>query len=216
MSGAAAFAGTWNHRRTVPQYAWVPQLFAGRTVAELTSYARGARAQGTRRAPRLDADPGHAHRPGVRPLLRPAARADPYPPEGRIRRLRRLRAEPVTEVWSRGSASTPGTRSPSGRSLDRRGRITTWNEGCGGGVPASRGEAIPYVDGKRCWINQEIYGVHGAAAWQRQDPRHRTARPGHADTDATFVGDATGAHLVLNRNKSELMCRAYDDADVRW
>lgn len=100
--------------------------------------------------------------------------------------------------------------------LDRRGRITTWNEGCGG-VPATRGEAIPYIDGKRCWINQEIYGVHGAAAWQRQDPRHRTAlAAGDADTDVTFVGDATGAHLVLNRNKSELMCRAYDDADGRW
>jgi hypothetical protein len=84
-------------------------------------------------------------------------------------------------------------------------------------VPATRGEAIPYVDGKRCWINQEIYGVHGAAAWQRQDPRHRTAlAAGDADTDVTFVGDATGAHLVLNRNKSELMCRAYDDADGRW
>ncbi len=39
---------------------------------------------------------------------------------------------------------------------------------------------------------------------------------GDADTDVTFVGDATGAHLVVNRNKSELMCRAYDDADGRW
>src|SRR5207302_1285610 len=45
MSGATAFAGHWNHRRTVPQYAWAPQLFAGHTVAELRSYARRARAQ---------------------------------------------------------------------------------------------------------------------------------------------------------------------------
>ncbi|MER5535932.1 hypothetical protein [Streptomyces mirabilis] len=98
----------------------------------------------------------------------------------------------------------------------RRGRITTRNEGCGG-VPATRGEAIPHIDGKRCWTNQEIYGVHGAAAWRRQDPRHRTAlAAGDADTDVTLVGDATGADLVLNRDKSELMCRAYDDADGRW
>jgi len=66
----------------------------------------------------------------------------------------------------------------------------------------SRGEAIPYIDGKRCRINQEIYGVHGAAAWEGQHRRHRTVLAGgDADTDVTFVGDATGAHLVLNRNK---------------
>ena len=100
--------------------------------------------------------------------------------------------------------------------LDRKGRITTWNQGCGD-VPVNQGEAIPYIDGKRCWINQEIYGVKGKSAWDKQDRAHRIALGGgDADTDVTFVGDATGAHLVLNRNKSEFMCRAYDNADGRW
>ncbi|WP_328757135.1 haloacid dehalogenase-like hydrolase [Streptomyces sp. NBC_00271] len=217
MSGAAAFAGTWNHRRTVPQYAWVPQLFAGRTVAELTSYARSARAQalaaplGSTRTLGTHTVPAYVrYYDQQRELIRTLQRAgfDVY--------VVSAGAEPVTEVWSRGvgidARHTIAIRSV----LDRRGRITTRNEGCGG-VPATRGEAIPYIDGKRCWINQEIYGVHGAAAWRRQNPRHRTAlAAGDADTDVTFVGDATGAHLVLNRNKSELMCRAYDDADGRW
>lgn len=119
-------------------------------------------------------------------------------------------------MWSRGvgvdAAHTMAIRSV----LDRRGRITTRTEGCGG-VPASRGEVIPYIDGKRCWINQEIYGVRGAAAWRKQDAAHRPVlAAGDADTDVTFVGDATGAHLAINRNKSELICRAYDDADGRW
>ncbi|MCX5138039.1 MULTISPECIES: haloacid dehalogenase-like hydrolase [unclassified Streptomyces] len=217
MSGAAAFAGTWNHRRTVPQYAWVPQLFAGHTVPELSSYARQARAEalaapvGSTRVLGTHTIPAYVrYYTQQRDLIRTLHRAgfDVY--------IVSAGSEPVTEVWSRGvgvdAAHTIAIRSV----LDRRGRITTLNQGCGG-VPANRGAVIPYIDGKRCWINQEIYGVRGAAAWQRQDARHRTAiAGGDADTDVTFVGDATGAHLVVNRNKNELMCRAYDDADGRW
>ncbi|MCX4992140.1 MULTISPECIES: haloacid dehalogenase-like hydrolase [unclassified Streptomyces] len=217
MSGAAAFAGDWNHRRTVPQYAWVPQLFAGHTVAELSAYARRARAEalaapvGATRTLGTHTVPAYVrYYDRQRDLIRTLRRAgfDVY--------IVSAGSEPVTEVWSRGvgidAAHTIAIRSV----LDRHGRITTRNEGCGD-VPASRGEAIPYIDGKRCWLNQEVYGVRGAAAWQRQDARHRTAiAAGDADTDVTFVGDATGAHLVLNRNKGELMCRAYDDADGRW
>jgi hypothetical protein len=217
MSGAPAFAGDWNHRRTVPQYAWVPQLFAGHTVAELTSYTRRARAAA------LAAPIGSTQTLGTHTL---PAYVRYYDQQREL--IRTLQSagfdvyivsagsEPVTEVWSRGvgvdARHTIAIRSV----LDRHGRITTRNQGCGD-VPVSRGEAIPYIDGKRCWINQEIYGVRGAAAWQRQDGRHRPAlAAGDADTDVTFVGDATGAHLVLNRNRSELMCRAYDDADGRW
>jgi phosphoglycolate phosphatase-like HAD superfamily hydrolase len=217
MSGAAAFAGHWNHRRTVPQYAWVPQLFAGHTVAELSSYARRARAEalaapvGATRTLGTHTVPAYVrYYDQQRDLIRTLRRAgfDVY--------IVSAGSEPVTEVWSRGvgvdARHTIAIRSV----LDRHGRITTWNQGCGD-VPENRGEAIPYIDGKRCWINQEIYGVEGAAAWERQDRRHRPALAGgDADTDVTFVGDATGAHLVLNRNKSEVMCRAYDDADGRW
>ncbi|WP_369245344.1 haloacid dehalogenase-like hydrolase [Streptomyces sp. R41] len=217
MSGTAAFSGDWNHRRTVPQYAWVPQLFAGHTIAELTSYARRARAEalaapvGSTRTLGTHTVPAYVrYYDQQRDLIRTLQRAgfDVY--------IVSAGSEPVTEVWSRGvgidARHTVAIRSV----LDRHGRITTWNQGCGG-VPVSRGEVIPYIDGKRCWINQEIYGVPGAAAWQRQDRRHRPAiAGGDADTDVTFVGDATGAHLVLNRNKNELMCRAYDDADGRW
>ncbi|MFF4348355.1 haloacid dehalogenase-like hydrolase [Streptomyces sp. NPDC001530] len=217
MRGAAAFAGDWNHRRTVPQYAWVPQLFAGHTIAELTSYARRARAEalaapiGSTRTLGTHTIPAYVrYYDQQRDLIRTLQRAgfDVY--------IVSAGSEPVTEVWSRGvgvdARHTLAIRSV----LDRNGRITAWNQGCGD-VPANRGEAIPYIDGKRCWINQEIYGVRGAAAWRQQDRRHRPAiAGGDADTDVTFVGDATGAHLALNRNKNELMCRAYDDADGRW
>lgn len=217
MSGAPAFAGRWNHRRTVPQYAWVPQLFAGRTPAELASYARSARREA------LTAPVGATRTLGTHTVPAYVRYYDRQ--RDLIHTLRRAGfrvyvvsagAEPVTEVWSRAvgvdAAHTIAIRSV----LDHRGRITVRNEGCGG-VPASRGAVIPYIDGKRCWINQEVYGVRGAPAWKRQPWKHRPAlAAGDADTDVTFVGDATGAHLVINRNKPELMCRAYDDADGRW
>ena len=124
-------------------------------------------------------------------------------------------SEPITEAWS-GGVGIGADHTIAIRSVLRDGRITTRTRGCGD-VPDGRGEAIPYIDGKRCWINQEIFGIRGAAAWRAQDPAHRIALGGgDANTDVTFVGDATGAHLVLNRNKDELMCRGYDDADGRW
>lgn len=220
MSGAAAFAGEWDHRHTVPQYAWVPQLFAGHTVPELESYAAKARKQvlsapiGATQKVGTHEIPGYArYYDQQRDLIRTLKKAgfDVY--------IVSAGSEPVTEVWAAGKGGvgidrkhTIAIRSV----LDRKGKITTWNQGCGD-VPVNKGEAIPYIDGKRCWINQEIYGVKGKSAWQKQDPSHRIALGGgDADTDVTFVGDATGAHLVLNRNKGEVMCRGYDNADGRW
>ncbi|MER7924546.1 haloacid dehalogenase-like hydrolase [Streptomyces sp. NPDC096057] len=216
-SGAPAFAGTWNHRRTVPQYAWVPQLFTGRTPAELASYAGAARSEA------LAAPVGATQLLGTHQVPAYVRYYDQQ--RDLIHTLRRAGfdvyivsagAEPITEVWSKGLGIDAHHTIAIRSLLDTRGRITPWNTGCGD-TPPTRGEAIPYIDGKRCWINQEIYGIQGNAAWRRASWRHRPViAGGDADTDVTFVGDATGAHLVVNRNRSELMCRAYDDADGRW
>ncbi|MDH6702510.1 haloacid dehalogenase-like hydrolase [Streptomyces sp. MAA16] len=215
--GAAAFAGTWNHRRTVPQYAWVPALFAGRTPAELSGYARAARREA------LAAPVGAVRTLGTRTVPGYVRYYDQQ--RDLIRTLRRAGfdvhvvsagVEPITQVWSRSlgldAAHTLAIRSV----LDRHGRITPRTEGCGG-VPAGPGTAIPYLDGKRCWINQEINGVHGQDAWRQAPwPLRPALAAGDADTDATFVADATGVHLVIDRHKPELMCRALDDTDGRW
>ena len=91
MSGAAAFAGEWDHRHTVPQYAWVPQLFAGHTVARTGVVRREGPQAGPRRPRRRHPEGRHARDPRLRPLLRAAARPDPHAQEGRVRRLHRLR-----------------------------------------------------------------------------------------------------------------------------
>ncbi|MDJ1132249.1 HAD family hydrolase [Streptomyces iconiensis] len=216
MSGEKAFAGDWNHRRTVPEYAWVPQLFAGHTVSELRAYARAARDEA------LAAPVGAEQKVGTHTV--PAYSRYYEQQKDLVRTLQKAGfnvyivsagSEPVAEEWAKG-VNIDRRHTVAIRSVLKHGRITTSMEGCGD-VPAGKGEAIPYIDGKRCVINQEIFGIKGAKAWQKQAPSHRIAiGGGDADTDVTFVGDATGTHLVLNRNKPEIMCRGYDDADGRW
>ncbi|MFC3996945.1 haloacid dehalogenase-like hydrolase [Nocardiopsis sediminis] len=217
MDGDPAFAGEWDHRRTVPEYAWVPQLFAGHTPDQLASYASAARERalaapvGSTLTVGTHTIPGYVrYYPQQRDLIRTLHRA------GFEVYIVSAGSEPVTRVWSAGvgidAEHTIAIRSV----LDDRGRITVRNEGCGG-TPDSQGADIPYIEGKRCWVNQEIFGVEGPAAWERQDPANRIALgSGDADTDVSFVADATDARLVLNRNRDEIMCRAYDDADGRW
>ncbi|MEU3557228.1 haloacid dehalogenase-like hydrolase [Streptomyces fragilis] len=216
-AGVRAFAGSWNHRRTVPQYAWVPRLFAGLTEQEVREVAAAAREEA------LAAPVGSTVRLGTRSV--PAYVRYYEQQRELVAALRRAGFavhvvsagfEPVTEVWSR-ALGVDARHTVAIRAVtDARGRITMDAEGCGG-VGVNRGEAIPYVEGKRCWINERIYGVRGAAAWQRQRPARRPALgAGDADTDVTFVGDATGLRVVLDRHKPEIMCRALDDADGRW
>lgn len=217
MAGEPAFAGAWNHRRTKPNYAWVPQLFAGHTLAEVTRYTALARREALAAPVGAEKTVGthtiHAYvryYEQQRDLIATLQRAgfDVY--------IVSAGWEPVTEVWSAGvgvdAEHTLAIRSV----LDDEGRVTTRMAGCGG-VPDGQGEVIPYIDGKRCLLNEKVFGITGPAAWEKQDPAHRIVLgSGDADTDVTFVADAVGAHLVLNRNQNEIMCRAYDDEDGRW
>lgn len=217
MSGKAGFTGDWNHRRTVPEYAWIPQLFAGHTDTEVRGYARQARAEA------LAAPVGSEQKVGTHSV---DGYVRYYPQQRDLARTLKAAgfnvyivsagSEPVTEAWS-GAVGVDRKHTIAIRSLhDQHGRITTGTQGCGD-VADGQGEAIPYRDGKRCRINEDIFGIKGKDAWQKQDPAHRIAvGGGDADTDVTFVGDATGAHLVLNRNEDEMMCRAYDNSDGRW
>ncbi|WP_058045191.1 haloacid dehalogenase-like hydrolase [Streptomyces roseifaciens] len=216
MAGDAAFAGDWNHRRTVPAYAWIPQLFAGHTPAALNSFAKQARAE------QLAAPVGTKQTVGTHTLAGYVRYYDQQ--KDLIRTLKAAgfdvyivsaSSEPIAEAWSSG-VGLDRKHTIGIRSITKHGRLTTAIKGCGG-VETGRGDALPYMDGKRCMINQEIFKIKGAKAWQQQDFDHRIALgAGDADTDVTFVNDATGAHVAINRNKSELMCRAYDDADRRW
>jgi len=74
-----------------------------------------------------------------------------------------------------------------------------------------------YIDGKRCWINQEILQIQGPDALkQAPEASRQILAGGDSDTDVTFVSDATKAHLTINKNGAELMCNAYNNVDGKW
>jgi hypothetical protein len=74
------------------------------------------------------------------------------------------------------------------------------------------------MDGKRCWINRVIFGDRSDGAWQRStDPARRPVfAAGDSDGDVTFLRDATGLRLVINRDRSEVQCYASWNEDGRW
>lgn len=213
--GDTVFAG-YHHRRMEASYAWVSQILAGYTPAQVRRIAAQARSAA------LDAPVGATQRvgsssevawiryyPQMRDLIRTldAAGITPYV----------VSASPkeFADVWGQGvgidRAHTLGIRQ-----VVRNGRLTGHLKGCGG-APDGADSIMTYIDGKRCAINEEIVGITGARALR---PAPKVLRPtiagGDATTDVSMLMDATGARVVLNRNKDELMCRAYDNADGKW
>ena len=98
---------------------------------------------------------------------------------------------------------------------DGAGHLTYGFEGCGP-VADDSDALIPYIEGKRCWINKVVFGDSSPAAIERRpDGSRQVFAAGDSNTDVEFLRDAT-YKLVLNRNKKELMCNAYNDAGDSW
>ncbi|HVK23966.1 MAG TPA: haloacid dehalogenase-like hydrolase [Actinokineospora sp.] len=213
--GAPAFGGH-DFRRMEPAYAWLAQLLAGWTPADVRGFAAAARTEN------LSAPIGATQRVGTRDVTGWVRYYDQQ--RDLIGALRRagfdlwvVSASPqhIVEVWADG-VGIARNRVVGIRNVAAAGRLTHRLRGCGD-VPDGADSVITYLDGKRCWINEEIYGVRGAAAYQRQaDDKRPVFAAGDSTTDLTFVRDATALRLVVNRNKTELMCHAYHDADGRW
>ncbi|MFD6127258.1 HAD family hydrolase [Streptomyces hydrogenans] len=212
-SGASAFEG-YDHRRMEPSYAWAAQLLSGYTHQEVKRFARQARAenlsapQGTKQQVGTEQVTGWArYYPQQKNLITTLVRA------GFDVRIVSASAQPVVEVWAEGVGLGP-LKVIGVRSKQVGGRLTPDLADCGG---AGKNSVIPYIEGKRCFVNQELLGVQGQAAFKQQPAAKRQVfGAGDSDTDVTFVGDATKMRLVVNRNKTELMCRSYHNGDGKW
>jgi hypothetical protein len=214
-SSQPVFEGA-NERYMEASYAWVAQILQGYTSAQVRRIAAKAR-DAALRAPvgatqRVGSSQQTAwirYYPEIRDLIRTLKRAGIEPWV--------VSASPkeFADVWGPGvgidSAHTIGISQ-----LLRKGKLSGHLTGCGG-LPDGSDAIMTYIDGKRCFINKIILGMKGPRALQ---PAPAAKRPvlagGDATTDVTMVRDATGVHVVLNRNKDELMCYAYDNADQRW
>jgi len=93
--------------------------------------------------------------------------------------------------------------------VDRKGRTTASFQGCGP-YPDGNYSIIPYRQGKRCWLNKAAFGIIDSAS-QMQERTPLVFAAGDSDTDLNFLKDAK-YRLVINRNKTELMCNAYAGA----
>jgi phosphoserine phosphatase len=213
--GDAAFAG-YDHRRMEGSYAWMAQLMAGRSAATVRAWAREARRLAITRPRGATQKVGSGREVAwvryyaqMRDLVRTlrAAGFDTWV----------VSASPQewADVWSAG-AGFPRGATIGIRTVREDGRMTARLRGCGG-VADGADAVMTYIDGKRCWINQAILGIDGPAALQAApEARRQVIAGGDADTDVTMLRDATGIRIALNRNRAELMCRAYANQDGRW
>lgn len=215
-AGAPAFTG-WDHRTVEPAYAWLAQLTRGRSAAEVRAFAAAARAENL--AAPVDATQrvGSATVTGwVRYYDQQKDLIDALRKAGFDVWITSASPQPVVEVWAKGVGVAADHVIGIRNTTTPDGRFTAHLKGCGS-VPDGADTMITYIDGKRCWINQEVFHVRGAAA-QKIGPaaRRQVFAAGDSDTDVSFLRDATALRLVLNRNKDELMCRAYDNGDGAW
>lgn len=101
------------------------------------------------------------------------------------------------------------------RSVLANGKATYDIEDCGG---AAKNSLITFDEGKRCWINKVIF-KQAEPLKVAPEGRRPVFVAGDSDTDIAMLKDATALKLVINRNKTQLMCNAYqslDKKDGRW
>ncbi|AYE97844.1 hypothetical protein C0J29_26700 [Mycobacterium paragordonae] len=209
-SGETAFTG-FNHRRFKPVDAWLLQLLAGWTDADITQFASAARQEN------IDAPQGAEQTVGstrqtawVRYYQQMRDLVGTLQANGFDVRVISASPELVVRVWA-ADVGIPADR-VMGVLSEHDGDVVTPRLATCGGEPS-----MPFNEGKRCRVNQQVLGIQGAAAFApAPEARRQVFAAGDSDGDATFVPDATALRLVLNRNQIELMCRAYADSDGRW
>ncbi|MEV7525198.1 haloacid dehalogenase-like hydrolase [Streptomyces sp. NPDC091371] len=215
-TGAAAFTG-WDRRTTEPSYSWLAQLTQGWTAREIRGFAAAARTEN------LAAPIGATQKVGtgtatgwVRYYDQQRELVNTLQKSGFDVWISSASPQPVVEVWAKGVGIDADHVIGIRNTTTRGGKFTSHLQGCGS-VADGADTMITYIDGKRCWINKEIFGVRGADAEKVQPAaRRQVFAAGDSDTDISFLRDATALRLVVNRNKNELMCRAYDNSDGRW
>ena len=103
------------------------------------------------------------------------------------------------------------------RNVVENGIITADLKGCGT-FKDGENRMMTYRIGKRCWMNEIIFGITGEAAMTPAEDISK--RPlfvaGDSDTDYHFMIDATGLRLLINREKPEITKEAFENKDGLW
>ncbi len=209
-TGTKAFAG-YNRRRISPAAAWAVQLLAGWTEADVAGFTEAARRQNLDAPEDAEQQVGSTRRNGwVRYYAQMRDLVATLQANGFDVRIISATSELIVRVWA-ADVGISGEK-VMGLRTERDGDVLTSRLALCGGEPS-----VPYNEGKRCRINEQVFGVTGAAAFdQLPEQRRQVFAAGDSDGDVTFASDATALRLVINRNQIELMCRAYANLDGRW
>jgi phosphoglycolate phosphatase-like HAD superfamily hydrolase len=213
--GEAAFAG-FDARRMTGAYSWGAALSAGYSADQLADFAQAMKKENLSAAEGATQTVGSKQVDGyIRVYPQMKDLIGTLQAHGIDTWVVSASPEPIVQVWA-DEVGVADDHVVGVRSVYENGLQTTHLVGCGG-VPDGDDSVMTYVDGKRCWANQVIFGVQGPAAFdQLPAEKRQILAAGDSVTDVTFVADATAVHLVVNRNKPELMCRAFDNADGHW
>ncbi|MBI2395559.1 MAG: haloacid dehalogenase-like hydrolase [Deltaproteobacteria bacterium] len=197
------------------QYAWVAQLTAGYTPAEIRGFARAAY------------DENSANAIGATQTIGGAAGYNHY-----VRLYSQIQ-DLIETLHANGFDVWILTASPQYfvdaiaedlvgvdrdhvigiRSVLTDGKVTYDVEDCGG---AAKNTLITFDRGKRCWINKVIWNE----PTEKQLPVNVASRrpafvAGDSDTDIAMLKDATDLRLVIHRAKTQTMCNGYESLDKK-
>jgi phosphoserine phosphatase len=211
-----AFAG-WNGRWIEPTYAWTAQLLAGYTHAQIQQFMIDAV------TPQLTAAMNSMQTVGTITGLNAWLRI--YDQQKEVVKAAQTRGYDVWIITASPQDAIAAVSNMVGIAPDHvigihsmtdgSGKLTYRFEGCGE-LADGQGEMISYIQGKRCFVNKFVYGDTTAKAIDRRpDGQRQVFAAGDSDTDVEFLRDAT-YKFILNRNKKELMCNAYDNDNDSW
>ncbi|MBE7479046.1 MAG: haloacid dehalogenase-like hydrolase [Polyangiaceae bacterium] len=216
-AGAAAWTDA-NTTTTNQPYAWVSQLQAGHTPAEVRAWAQAAFEEN------VGAPIGTTQTlfgvSGVAGYLRIYEQ---------IRDLAETLDENGFDVWVVTASpqyvveavsekiGVPPHQVIGIRPVLNAGLITYGFEGCGT-LANGQTSLITYYAGKRCWINKVIFGEPAASQLApNPDPSKRPVFvAGDSDTDLAMLKDATVLKLVIERHKLEVSCNAWANYQNKW
>jgi phosphoserine phosphatase len=214
--GQVAFAGH-NYRTMEPTYAWTAQLMRGYTDAEIQGFATAAI------TPQLSAAEGTTQTIGTRTGLNGWLRIydqskdliDVAKSYGYDVWIITASPQPVIQAFAPMAGVAADHVIGIRAMTDSAGKHTYKFQGCGD-VADDNQDMISYIAGKRCWVNKVIWGDTTAKAkLRRPDGDRQVFAAGDSDTDVEFLRDAT-YRLVIDRNKTELMCNAWYNANSGW
>ena len=209
-AGEEAFKG-FDHRWMEASFVWGGNLAAGYTDAQLATFAQKAKVGyeanpvGSTQVVGTSTTFDYIHvYPQIRDLVGTLVA------HGITPWVVSASPEPIVKAWAPSAGFTVDHVVGIRYLHDRKGRQIHHLKGCGG-QPDGADTITNYIDGKRCWTNQAVFGVKGKKALKRLPADQRQVLgAGDSVTDVTFVKDATHASLAINRNVPEFMCRAYD------